>query len=133
MNLNQFAIETFPDWIGFLLVVACALWLGWECLVSYCDRQPIVEEARFPVNETANVAEIMMHMGLMNELPDVRRNQGMQNFHPTPGYIEKYNRDITNAIPQEWPIDPAHIDNLLRQAGASDAERADILRGTKFP
>lgn len=109
MNLNQFAVETFPDWIGMLLVVGCALWLGWECLIDYCDRQPIVEEKRYPVNEVANVAEILMHMGLMNKLPEVRK-----------------------AEHQHWPIDTDHIENLMRQGGCSDQDIADTLKGTRL-
>ncbi len=117
--MNQFAIETVADWIGFLLIMACVLWLGWECLVSYCDRQPIYDPMTAGMEDQAKIAaehcakmgisEILGDMGLRHPLPEVRKTER-----------------------QEWPIDPSNIDHLLRTAGCSQDERDDILKGTKL-
>jgi len=112
--MGQFTPETFADWIGFLLVVAVALWGGWKMLTHYLDNAPFMDEEppRYQVNPS-NAANIIAGMtALRTPLPQ-HKNQ----TPPDEGW---------DGISNDW-------DQILAWHGVFPEDRADINRGTKLP
>jgi len=113
--MSEFTPTTAGDWIGLALFVAVALFALYKLFVGYCECQPIYDPfvaARNNDIKSAAVESLMRMESLRRPLP--------------------IHRNMEGAARTGYPIDTANLDAVLAHMGASEQDRADIIKGSKL-